>query len=102
MSEERAGVPAVDDAMDRDVEAAWKRFAPLSVGSVASSAVIVAALALVRRLLGPRSRLLGWASAGVLLPLALWLLWQAEEPEDGEAEHGAARQEDARLEESEH
>ncbi len=74
---------------------AWDRFAPLSLGAVASSALIVAASAALRGLLGPRRRALGWLGVAALLPLAVWVLWEDEEeaadPDETEKERSGAR-----------
>jgi hypothetical protein len=82
--------PAPQGPLERSVSPIWKRLAPLSVGAAASSAVIVGASAVLRRALGPRARVLGWASTVALLPLGLWLLARTErEPEpEGKAQPG--------------
>ncbi len=77
MSEKPA--PAAQGPLERSVSSVWKRLAPLSVGAAASSAVIVGASVLLRRALGPKARVLGWASTVALLPLGLWLLARSEQ-----------------------
>ncbi len=74
--------PALQDdgvTPEEGLGSAWDRLAPLSLGAVASSALIVMASAGLRRLLGPGRRALGWLGVAALLPLAVWVLW-----DDGE------------------
>lgn len=66
-------------SLQRGLSSVWKRIAPLGVGAVASSAVVIAASAVVRRTLGPRARVLGWAGTLVMLPLGFWALSRREE-----------------------
>ena len=65
--------------LQRGLSSAWERVAPLSVGAVVSSAVIIAASAVLRRALGPKARLLGWAGTIAVLPLGAWLLTRRDE-----------------------
>ncbi len=81
--------PALQDdgvPPEEGLGSAWDRLAPLSLGAVASSALIVMASAGLRRLLGPGRRALGWLGVAALLPLAVWVLWDdgetAEPPEE--------------------
>ena len=66
-------------SLQRGLASVWERIAPLSVGAIASGAVIIAASAVLRRLLGPRARVLGWAGTTIVLPLGLWLLTRRDE-----------------------
>lgn len=84
-------------ALEEGLGGAWDRLAPLSLGAVASSALIVAASAAFRRLLGPRGRVLGWLGVAALLPLAVWALWGDEESNDAGR---AAREDEAEKDES--
>lgn len=77
--------PAPQDdsvAPEESLGSAWERLAPLSLGAVASSALIVVASAGLRRLLGPRRQALGWLGVAALLPLAVWVLWDDGESAD--------------------
>ncbi len=93
--------PATSDeggVLEEGLGSAWDRLAPLSLGAVASSAVIVAASAALRHLLGPRRRrALGWLGVAALLPLAVWVLWEEEESGDTDE---AADQDEAEKDES--
>ncbi len=63
-----------DGVLERGLGSAWEQLAPLSVGAVASAAVILGVTGLLRRVLGPSRRVLGWAGAVALLPIGYWLL----------------------------
>lgn len=65
-------------SLRRGLSSVWQRIAPLGIGSVASSAAIIAASAVLRRALGPKARLLGWAGTLVVLPLGIWALSRKE------------------------
>ncbi len=91
--------PALEDdgvAPESALGSALDRLAPLSLGAVASSAVIVAASALLRGLLGPRRRALGWLGVAALVPLAVWVLW--EEERSAEADEAGTNGPDAKTE----
>lgn len=77
-------------SLQRGLSSVWERIAPLGVGAVASSAVIVAASAVLRRALGPRARVLSWAGTIVMLPLGLWALSRKEEGRASDAGPAAA------------
>jgi len=63
--------------LERGLGSTWERLAPLSVGSIASGAVIVGAGVTLRALLGSRyRRIFGWAGALALVPIGLW--WWSE------------------------
>ena len=66
-------------SLQRGLSSVWERIAPLGVGAVASSAVVIAASAVVRRTLGRRARVLGWAGTLVMLPLGFWALSRRDE-----------------------
>jgi hypothetical protein len=66
------------------------------VGAAASSAVIVGASAVLRRALGPKARVLGWASTLALLPLGLWLLVRSEHEPEAEAQPAELESEDSK------
>ncbi|MGD8868133.1 MAG: hypothetical protein PVI01_10895 [Gemmatimonadales bacterium] len=66
-------------SLQRGMSSVWERIAPLGVGAVASSAVVIAASAVLRRTLGPRARVLGWVGTLVMLPLGFWALSRKEE-----------------------
>ncbi len=72
--------------LERGLGSTWERLAPLSVGSIASGAVIVGAGLTLRALLGSRyRRMFGWAGALALVPIGLWWWTErkaaADEPE---------------------
>lgn len=73
---DEGAVESVTEAvLDRVLGSAWERLGPLSAGAVASSFVIVGARAALRRVLGRRyGKLVSWAGAIALVPVALWLL----------------------------
>lgn len=75
-ADEEAALEAMtDELIDRVVGPAWERLGPLSAGAVAGSVAIVSARGLLRRLLGRRyGRIISWAGAIALVPVALWLL----------------------------
>lgn len=80
--------------LDRGLESVWSRLGPLSVGAVASSAVIVASGVLARRLFDLRGvRGLKWLGVATLVPLGLWLLAGRRSP--APAEESAAPEEGA-------
>jgi hypothetical protein len=63
--------------LERGLGSTWERLAPLSVGSIASGAVIVGAGVTLRALLGSKyRRIFGWAGALALVPIGLW--WWTE------------------------
>ena len=68
-----------ESSLQRGLSSAWERIAPLSVGAVASSVAIIAASSVLRRVLGPKARLLSWAGTVVVLPLGVWLLTRRED-----------------------
>lgn len=72
-------------SLQRGLSSVWQRIAPLGVGAVASSAVVIASSAVLRRTLGPRARVLGWASTLVVLPLGLWALSRKDEGRTSDA-----------------
>ncbi len=87
MSDRARSIEAAEAAsnriMQRSLGSVWRRLAPLSVGAVASSAVIVGGGALMRGLLGRLG--LGrfrWVAAAAILPVGLWWLAgrSADEP----------------------
>jgi hypothetical protein len=80
-----------ESSLQRGLSSVWKRVAPLSVGAVASSAAIIAASAVLRRALGPKARLLGWAGTIVVLPLGTWLLTRRDERMGPDASGDAAK-----------
>lgn len=93
--------PAPQDdglAPEEGLSSAWDRLAPLSLGAVASSALIVMASAGLRRLLGPGRRALGWLGVAALLPLAVWVLW--DDGESTETNEGSNSVSGARTERS--
>lgn len=72
--EEAAGL-----ALEHGIGSGWTRLAPLSTGAIVSGALVVGVGAIVKRLLGPRSRrALSLAGVAALLPLAILLLTPAE------------------------
>lgn len=68
-----------ESSPQRGLASVWGRIAPLSVGAIASSAVIIGASAVMRRSLGPRARVLGWVGTAIVLPMGLWLLTRRDE-----------------------
>jgi hypothetical protein len=74
-----------ESRLQRGLTSIWERIAPLSVGSVVGSTAIIAASAVLRRALGPRARILGWAGTIVVLPLGIWALSRIDEREKLEA-----------------
>jgi threonine/homoserine/homoserine lactone efflux protein len=76
-----------EGSLERGLHSAWEQLGPLSVGAVISSVVVVGASALLRRALGSKRHLLGWAGAAALLPIGLWLL--SAGGEGGDAEHAS-------------
>lgn len=85
MSEtERALDRITDRALEIGVAQVWDRIAPLSAGAVASSVVIVAGGAILRRgfkigfkMVNGRS--LRWIGLAAVVPLSLWLLTRPKE-----------------------
>jgi hypothetical protein len=89
LDEEAALEAMTDGLIDRVVGPAWDRLGPLSAGAVAGSVVIVGARGLLRRLFGRRSgRIISWAGAAALVPVALWLLSGNERTKDSEPRAG--------------
>ncbi len=78
--DEDVALEAMTDAViERVVGPAWERLGPLSAGAVAGSFALVGARGLLRRLMGRRyGRILSWAGAVALVPVALWLLSGSE------------------------
>lgn len=77
--EEAAGL-----ALEHGIGSGLTRLGPLSTGAIVSGALVVGVGAIVKRLLGPRSRrALSLAGVAALLPLAILLLTPAEAQADG-------------------
>ncbi|KPK65476.1 MAG: hypothetical protein AMS21_04580 [Gemmatimonas sp. SG8_38_2] len=86
--------PVGEGLLERGIESVFERLAPLSVGAVVSGVAVIGASALLRRVLGSRKNLLGWAGAVALLPIAFWLA--SERAAHGDRE-GASDEGDAPL-----
>ena len=87
-----------DGVLERSLGSAWEQLAPLSVGAVVSAAAIVGATKLLRRTLGPSRSVLGWAGAVALLPIGYWLLSDAVDETEPEAERESVAPTDDELE----
>jgi hypothetical protein len=68
-----------ESSLRQGLASVWGRIAPLSVGAVVSSAAIIATSTVLRRVLGPRARVLGWVGTIVVVPLGAWLLTRRDE-----------------------
>jgi len=79
--------PIGEGLLERGIESVWERLAPLSVGAVVSGVAVVGASALLRRALGSRKNILGWAGAAALLPIAFWLV--SERAANGDRERAS-------------